>query len=133
MKKYELTLLINPHIEKEEAKELLEKIADFIREKNGIANCSEITKIKLAYPINEKKESFLSTISLSLGAEKIKEIKEKIKSEKDILRDIITIKKEEIKKSINLNSSKILKKEKEGENKKVDIEELDEKINEILK
>jgi len=134
VKKYELTLLINPQVEKEEAKELLEKIADLIREKNGIAVCSEIIKTKLSCPINKKREGFLAVISLSLSAEKIKEIKEKIKSEKDILRDMIVAKKEKGLKPAKPAKAKTLKEEKgEEKNKKVNIEKLDEKINEILK
>ena len=129
MKKYEATILITPLAEKSEAEGLLKKIADFINEKGGIADRSQAVKIKLAYLIEKNKEAFLGTISFSESSEKIKEIKEKIKSEKDVLRSIIVAKKEESAKKIKPARSKNFKKEQD---KKVDIEKIDQKIDEIL-
>lgn len=122
MKNYELTALITPLTEKEEAESLIERIA-------GIRPGA--VKIKLAYPIEKVREAFLASVSFLADSEKLKEIKEKINSEKSILRHIIILKKEEKfkPKRKRAKPEDVVKKE----SKKVDIEKIDQKIEEILK
>jgi len=125
MKYYELTYLISPDLDEKEAKDLSEKINGFIPELTGIIkNNSEPEKKSLGYSINEKSEAFLVSLNFSLETDKVIELEKKIKLEKEILRHIIT-RKEERKKSEKIEK-------KEIREKKVDLEGIDEKIDEIL-
>ena len=134
MKNYELAYLISPDLSTAEAKAFSEKIAGFISELEGLVlNDVSPERRKLAYLINKKIEAFLVSLEFSLLPEKIKDLKEKIVSEKQILRHIIVTKaKEKIKakKVRQIVKEEPTVKEKE---KKVEIEKIGEKIDEILK
>ncbi|KPJ55422.1 hypothetical protein AMJ47_00990 [Parcubacteria bacterium DG_72] len=137
MKNYELVYLISPDLAAAEAKALSEKIAGFISELEGIVlNNADPERRNLAYSIKKKLEASLVSLEFSLLPEKIKNLKEKIISEKQILRHIIVTKTKEgkIRKPADRQPAKkeegVIIKEKE---KKVEIEKINEKIDEILK
>lgn len=134
MKNYELVCLISPDLSAEEANALSEKIVGFIPDLKGLVlNNPEPERKKLSYAINKKLEAFLVSLEFSLLPEKIKELKQNISSEKQILRHIIVAKATERKKAKKvrqLPKEKAIAKEKE---KKVEIEKINEKIDEILK
>ena len=138
MKKYELAYLITPDLSATEAKALSEKILGLIPELEGVVLASpEPDKRKLAYPINEKIEAFLVSLEFSLSPEKIKDLEKKIISANQVLRHIIITKakeRKEIKKPRKSIDSLVEKKEEStNKEKKVDIDKIDEKIDEILK
>ncbi len=138
MKNYELAYLITPNLSDTEAKTLSEKITGFIPELGGITlNNPNLEKRKLAYPINKKIEAFLVSLEFSLLPEKIKDLEKKIISENQVLRHIIVTKakeKKRIKKTRKPIDSLVEKKEEDmTKEKKVEIEKISEKIDEILK
>ncbi len=132
MKNYELVYLITPDLSATEAKTLSEKVSGFIPELEGLVlNSSDLERRKLAYLINKKMEAFLVSLEFSLLPEKIKDLKKKIISEKQILRYIIVTKIQRKEKPKKVR--KIEKEEPTVKEKKVEIEKINEKIDEILK
>lgn len=94
MKSYELTYLISPDLSEEELKNFSGKISNFIQEDSGILEkTTEPSKKKLGYPIKKKGEAFLVTLSFSLNPEKLENLEKKLKSENQILRYLILTKK----------------------------------------
>lgn len=131
MKKYELTYLISPDLSEEEAKNLSNRISAFIKEKEGnVLNTSNPVKKELAYEIKKTLEAFLVIISFSLENTHLITLKEKIVKTKNILRHIISIKR-------NIKETPIRKRFKkeiltDSNVKKVELGEIDQKIEEIL-
>jgi len=128
MKDYELTYLIRPDIAEEEIKSLLEKISDFIKSQQGIIKkASEPSKKSLGYQIKDTSEAFMVSIDFSLNPDHLKLLESRLRDSKRILRHIIVIK-EKVKEVPQTIKSLENKKEK-----KADLGDIDEKIEEILK
>ena len=132
MKQYELTYIILPDLEEKELEDVSKKINGFLQEQAGILiKSTEFEKKRLGCAIRKKEEGLLTNLEFSLNPEKLKDFDKKIKSEGRILRYIITAKKpekafEEKKKVRRIPFSKT------KEQKKVELEEIDKKIEEIL-
>jgi ribosomal protein S6 len=132
MKNYELAYLINPNLPAEEIKTLSEKMAGFVSDLGGMVMSNiEPEKRKLGYPIKKKIEAFLASLNFSLSPEKIKDLKEKILSEKEVLRYIIVAKMKESKKVRKIRKPQPMEKNPSADGK-VEIEKINEKIDEIL-
>jgi len=151
MKNYQLTYLISPDLSEEELKNLSEKIKNFIQEETGtLEKITEPSKRELGYPIKKKGEAFLATLNFSFqptadqpkagNPEKLGNLENKLKSEKQILRYLILTKK-----TIRERPERIIRKEvlpgikkplevtkKVTPPKKVELKEIDKKIEEIL-
>ncbi|MBZ9577427.1 30S ribosomal protein S6 [Patescibacteria group bacterium] len=147
MKNYELTYLISPDLSEEELKIFSGKISNFIQEETGtLEKTTEPSKKKLGYPIKKKEEAFLVALNFSLNPEKLGSLEKKLKSENQILRYVILTKKtpEKIlrprRTSLGLATEETLPKIKKPpkvppkitEPKKVELKEIDKKIEEIL-
>lgn len=131
MKPYELTYLISTDASGEELKNLPEKIKSFIQEEEGaIKKTTEPSKTKLGYPIKEKWQGFLTVLNFSLNPEKIANLEKKLKAENQILRYMILNK--DIPEKI-LRSKRTRPELKTKESEKVELKEIDKKIEEILK
>lgn len=139
-KRYELTYLITPDLTEEEIKNLIDKISGFILKLSGtIEKTTGPERRKLAYLVKNKKDAFLASLIFSLSQDKIKEFFKIIEKENSILRYIIIILKNKDKEG--LRRKKRVKPEdkptkeilREDKDKKVEIEKIDEKIDEILK
>jgi ribosomal protein S6 len=121
---YQLAYLISPELKKEEIENLQKDLTSFI-EKEGILDKVETPlKRTLFYPIKKKTEAFLGAIYFYMESEKVKVLDKKLKGEEKILRYLIVS--EKAPKKI-----KVEKKIKKPE--KVELEEIEKKIEEILK
>lgn len=143
MKKYELTYLISSDLSGEEAKALSQKVSGFIAKQGKLEKTEDPFKKKLAYPVKNKTEAFLSLIVFSFEPDQLSVLENNLKSDPQIIRHIIIIKKEE-KKISERKLEKILSQKPEKpfearkeipitETKKVELKEIDQKIEEILK
>jgi len=147
-KYYELTCLLNPELTIEEIKKWSEKmnslIDSFLNDQEKEVKSSVIMedeeglkKIKLAYPIKKKNEAFFYVIKFKVPPEKISFLEKELKSDDKILRFRIFSKKPEIP---LVKKAKILIKKpvkrlsliKKDVSKKVEIEEIDKKLKEVL-
>jgi len=144
MKLYELTYLISPDLSEEELKNFSKKISDFILTEGGTLDrtAAPIRK-KLAYPIKERKETSLATLNFYLNPEELENFEKKLKSENQILRYMLLTKKiskkiipEKIRRKPFEISEKPFapyeRKRVKPEDKKVELKEIDKKIEEIL-
>jgi len=130
MKNYELTYLISSDVSGEELKNLSEKIKSFIQEEEGaIKKTTEPSKKELGYEIKEKGEAFLVALNFSFQPEKIANLEKKLKAENQILRYMILNKDLSEKIVYSKRTSPELKTK---ESKKVELKEIDKKIEEIL-
>lgn len=140
MKSYELSYLISPELSLEELKAFQEKTTAFLQEQSGVlGDFCEPKKTRLGYPIKDKKEAYLVTFYFQMNPEKLAEFEKKLKLEEQILRYIILSKKvrkqklkiPQRKKLSPKTIAPTLKKEK-PKIKKVKIQELEKKLEEIL-
>lgn len=125
MKQYELTYLSSSDVS--------EKVKNFIQEENGIVE-------KSTEP-SQREETFLTCLEFSLTPEKLKNLEKKLKTEKQIIRYMIILKKklkqvstkEKPAQKIVKPPHQIFGKGDKPELKKVELKEIDQKIEEILK
>ena len=149
MKAYELTYLISSELSVEEVNSLSEKIVSLIKEKEGILKkVIPILKKQLAYPIKKKGSAYLASLNFQINPDKLTEIKKEIETKKEILRYLLLVV-VEVKSKVNsritktISEVKLNKKddfslslknaEKNIPKKKVKIEELEKKLDEVLK
>ncbi len=99
MKYYELNCLISSNLSQEELKTFQEKIENCIQEEGGIfIGTKNPTKRSLLYSIKTKlhptaETAYFVTLNFNLVPEKLKNIEKKLKSESQILRYLILNKK----------------------------------------
>ncbi len=140
MQNYELAYLVTPEVSEEELKGLIEKIGGFISDEQGTIDKTPFSsKRRLGYPIKKQREAFLVSMDFHLAAEKTENLKKKIESEGQILRHLLMVKR--VSKKALAPQRHFIKKapktsekthEKISEPKKVELEEIDQKIEEIL-
>ncbi len=127
MKSYEINCII-ANISEEEARATAEKIVKIIEEKGGKVEKTETPKrVPFGYSIKGHAKGFLATIFYKAPSEKIKEIEENVKKEEGVLRIMIVL--NEVKKFTPREPEEPLA---VTERKKVELKEIDEKIEEIL-
>lgn len=144
MKYYELTYLLTPELSEEEGKIFQKKIQSLIQGEDGIVNeTRNPLKRKMGYPIKNKEEAFLISLNFNLAPEKLGSLEKKLRSENQILRYLI-LTKPEAKVSLAGGKkipllSKILpsktykdKKIVKPKEKKVELKEIEKKLEEIL-
>jgi ribosomal protein S6 len=151
MKIYELTFEVPANLKEEESKSIIEKIGGFIVAANGkIEKNIEPLRKKLGYPIKKHDEVLISTLYISIEPIKLEELEKNIKAEPNILRYMILAKKQVEEASrqpvfrrkkpieaIEQEMEKIIEDKKEKtykptKPKKVELKEIDQKIEEIL-
>ena len=135
MKLYELTYLIPSDLADEELKTFSQKIDNFVQTEEGIVKkASSLMKRKLGYLIEKKEVVYLATLNFQLNPEKIENLEKKLKAEKSILRYIILGKKvpKAIKVPIKLKTLPPKPSRKAEKPKKVELKEIEKKLEEIL-
>jgi ribosomal protein S6 len=124
MRYYQLAYLLSPELKKEEVENIKKHLTTFFEKEGILDKVEEPLKRTLFYPIKKKTEAFLGTVYFYLDPEKIEGLEKKLKEEEKILRYLIVS--EKAPKKI-----KIEKKIKKPE--KVELKEIEKKIEEILK
>ena len=138
MKNYELTYLASPELSEQDIKNLSEKINKFIQEETGtIEKTTQSSKKKLGYSIKRKEGAFLISLDFFLDPDKLKNLEKKLKAENQILRYTILIKRAPrkasiIRKFLPKKEKPFIIPKKATETKKVELKEIDKKIEEIL-
>ncbi len=149
MKPYELTYIISSEIKSEEAENLKKEFEVFVQEKGGVILKSEKTVPQsLAYPIKKHSSGYFVTLEFQITEDKIKEIKEKLEKDFHILRHFLIIKKPikqmkarrtrktptalEFKTKETLGNIEIMKEKDKHKGEKVELEDIEKKLDEIL-
>jgi small subunit ribosomal protein S6 len=142
MKQYEIAYLISSELSEEEARTFQNKITSLVKEEGGILDeARNPLRKKLAYPIKKQAQAYLAFFNFQLNPDALANIEKKLKAENQILRHLILIKKplKPVKERVRK-----LKTQPEGvgfeenkdyieKEKKVELKEIEEKLEEILK
>ena len=138
MKLYELTYLMPLDLPENEVKSLQEKINSFIADGQGALDKIEgITKKRLGGPIKNQTAAQMGTLNFYMGPEKMKDLEKKLKAENQIIRHMILHRKprkaeaprriRRVAPATAEDSAKTTEK-----HKKVEIKEIEKKLEEIL-
>jgi len=132
MHSYELTYLISPDLSEEELKIFPEKIDSFLEEEGGKSEGLKLPiKKRLAYPIKKKNEGYWGTLNFYLSPEKLESFEKKLKKEPKILRYLLL--RERLPKKFEiLQIRPKVKAPKVKKEKKVELKEIEKKLEEIL-
>lgn len=139
---YELTFFLSSKLNDKEAEEKFNNLIKQIEEMGGSVLETTLPRLELlAYPIKKETSGYFCLAKFKIEGEVIKELEKKLKLMPEILRFLL-LKKEEIGQKVGFQKkqrlvSKRLKSElqteRPKEEKEVSLEELDKKLNEILK
>ena len=94
MNKYESVIIINPNLEAESIKALIEKFSNLINDNGKVNSVEEVGKKKLAYEIKKNKEGYYIVFKFEANPELITEL-ERIYRITDEVIKFIVIKEEE--------------------------------------
>lgn len=135
MKLYELTYLVSPELSEEELKNLQGKINSFLKECGAdLKKEQNPRRIKLGMPVKKKKNAYLGYSAFDLSPEKIEKLKKDFSSFSEIIRFSCIIKRKFAKKFARVKPIKKLGAQaaRPSKNKKVELKEIEEKLEEIL-
>jgi len=140
-KQYQLTSIVSPLLDQAGLTELVQKIKKWISDLGGSLKEEKITKRNLSYPVKKYEQAFYANLNFILSPTEIAELQKKLKLEENILRYLIVgLKPESIRpEPLDLARAKFKKAPPQREETlleakpKVKLEELDKKLEEILK
>jgi len=91
MNKYEALYIINPSLEEEARKAVVERFSELVKANGGtVDNVDEWGNRRLAYPINDLNEGYYVLMHFTAGPEFPRELERNYKISDDILRYLIT-------------------------------------------
>jgi len=140
---YELLYIVSNKYSEDELKPIIAKVNKLVEDNDGkITHQEEWGKKKFAYPIQHFNYGYYNLLEFESDGEKLKKINKELRIDSDILRFQIVAKKikteEEIKQAkrisekIAVKSQEKEKLEKERTKGKVNLKDLDEKLDKIL-
>lgn len=94
MNKYESVIIINPNLEEEAIKALIEKISNLINTDGKVSSVEEVGKKKLAYEIKKNKEGFYVVLKFEANPELITELERVYRITDEVIKFIV-VKEEE--------------------------------------
>ncbi|MEE1389685.1 MAG: 30S ribosomal protein S6 [Clostridia bacterium] len=94
MNKYESVIIINPNLEEEAIKSLIEKISNLINTDGKVSSVEEAGKKKLAYEIKKNKEGFYVIFKFKANPELITELERVYRITDEVIKFIV-VKEEE--------------------------------------
>ena len=94
MNKYESVIIINPNLEEEAIKALIEKISNLINTDGKVSSVEEVRKKKLAYEIKKNKEGFYVVFKFEANPELITELERVYRITDEVIKFIV-VKEEE--------------------------------------
>jgi len=89
MNKYESVVIINPNVEEEELKSLIEKFSTLINSDGKVEKVEELGKKKLAYEINKKSEGFYVVYDFEANPSLIAELERNYRITDDVIKFIV--------------------------------------------
>lgn len=160
MKKYELLLVLPGTLDEKEVEKQVSEIKESLSAQAKDIEVNNLGKVRLAYPIKQIRYGYYYTVIFSAEPEAVQGISNKLKLRGDVLRNMITLfnanvasikkivyntnevgvttmmekgegEKEEVEIPVAVPVSAPVKKEKTEETK-IDLKDIDEKLNAIL-
>ena len=154
MRNYDVSLIFSPLLAEQEVNDILQKLASLIQEKGGILGDQQIRgKRPLLAPIKKQKEGYLVTLAFTLAPEQLEGFEKECKENQHILRFLIakqakkrfkggpriTLKQPLIANALSQPKPKekipatIASSVEEKREEKIDLKDIDEKLEEIFK
>jgi small subunit ribosomal protein S6 len=93
MNKYESVIIINPSIEEEGLKNLIQKFSDLINTDGKVESVEELGKKKLAYEVKKNKEGYYVLYNFEAKPELIAELERNYRITDEVIKFIV-VKKE---------------------------------------
>lgn len=90
-KNYQLAAFISPILDEKQVKEIVEKVKKLVLDNGGKTTDQKISKKSLGYKIKHFQDAFYVLLNIDLLPEKVTDLNAKLKLENDILRFMITI------------------------------------------
>ena len=94
MNKYESVVIINPNLEAESIKALIEKFSNLINTDGKVVSVEELGKKKLSYEIKKQKEGYYVIFKFEANPALISELERNYRITDAVMKDIV-IKEEE--------------------------------------
>jgi len=142
-KKYELVCILLPQLEGVDLENVKKEIEQIITKLEGTINFKETKKHDLAYPINKQGQGIYLISQISIPSSKVASLSDELKLNKQVLRHLISqiavvkpaAKREKRKKPVE-SAERIQagppKSKSFGEKDKIQLEEIDKKLDEII-
>ncbi len=139
---YELVIFLSSNITDKEAEEKFNNFVKQIEELGGAILETNLPRLELlSYPIKKETSGYLCLTKFKIEEGKIEELKKKLSLTPEILRFSVFRKQESVQKPIRrrvfktapLKTQEIKEKSAPKETSEVSLEELEQKLNEILK
>ncbi len=90
MRYYEIMVILNGELQKEEAEKIVEEFKNLIEENNGkIFKIDEMGLRKFAYPIKKKMNGYYYVFYVKLDYELLKEIERRFKLNENVFRYLV--------------------------------------------
>ncbi len=133
MQDYQLTFLLSPELDEKKLEDFSEKFGEMLRKEVKVSQSEAPKKVKLSYPILKKQDAFLACFEFQAEAQKIEELKTKIKKQPEILRFLL-IKKEKTleKKERKPKARKAFERKKVPVTEKVELKKIEKDLEKIL-
>ncbi len=93
MNKYESVIIINPSLEEEGVKSLIQRFSDLINTDGKVESVEEMGKRKLAYEVKKNKEGYYVLINFEAKPELIAELERNYRITDEVIKFIV-VKKE---------------------------------------
>ena len=93
MNKYESVIIINPSVDEEGMKTLIQKFTDIINSEGKVEKVNELGKKRLAYEIKKNREGYYVVFDFEAKPELIAELERNYRIEDAVLK-FISVKKE---------------------------------------
>ena len=133
MPNYEWTLLLDPVLEEEQARQQLAAAASLVQESGGMVQSQEVFgKRPLPSSIQKRREAHLGCIEATLAEESCETVGKKLKEIPAILRMMLTIKRHRSPMPQRRQLHRSLLKTPVQAREKMDVREIDKKIDELL-
>lgn len=94
MNKYESVVIVNPNLEEESVKSLINKFSDLINTDGKVDSVEELGKKKLAYEIKKQKEAYYLIFKFESNPELISELERNYRITDEVIKFIV-VKEEE--------------------------------------
>ena len=94
MNKYESVIIINPSVDEEGMKALIQKFTDIINNEGKVESVDELGKKRLAYEIKKNKEGYYVIFNFEAKPELIAELERNYRIEDNVMK-FITVRKED--------------------------------------
>jgi small subunit ribosomal protein S6 len=96
MRSYELAYIVNPNIDEEGVKGVIEKVSQYVQAVEGKVTSVDVWGRKpLAYPINNHKEGIYVLVNAQMSPSTMVELERNLKLLEPIIRYLLVVKDEE--------------------------------------